>query len=333
MAFAPMVLVFIIWLVYMFVANKWYLFIDNWYMSITMIFGSFVAGASSEGGGAIAFPVMTLFFKIPPDVARNFSFAIQSIGMTAAAYLIIKRKIKIEKTYLLLASIGGSIGIVLSTYFVVPYVHPKYAKMMFVTFWLSFAIILYLINHIHNRDVRDTLPNLQINDKLVIIFIGLLGGGLSAILGSGIDILTFAFVTMRYQLSEKVATPTSVVLMAGNTLVGFALHTLIIQDFTMASVPSFEGAALNYWLVCIPVVIIGAPFGAYFISTRTRNFVIYFLYIIIVVQFISAILILRPQGDLIWFTAGIFITGILFFMFFGGLLKRKPKQNKKESTE
>ena len=36
-----------------------------------------LAGATSEGGAAIAFPVMTLAFGIMPAVARDFSFMIQ----------------------------------------------------------------------------------------------------------------------------------------------------------------------------------------------------------------------------------------------------------------
>ncbi len=49
-------------------------------MSLTMIFGSMVAGATSEGGGAVAFPVMTLALKVPPSVARDFSLMCQSFG-------------------------------------------------------------------------------------------------------------------------------------------------------------------------------------------------------------------------------------------------------------
>jgi len=49
-------------------------------MSITMAFGSFIGGATSEGGGAVAFPVMTLALHIPPSVARDFSFMVQSCG-------------------------------------------------------------------------------------------------------------------------------------------------------------------------------------------------------------------------------------------------------------
>jgi hypothetical protein len=38
------------------------------------------SGMTSEGGGAVAFPVMTLALGIPPAVARDFSLMIQSCG-------------------------------------------------------------------------------------------------------------------------------------------------------------------------------------------------------------------------------------------------------------
>lgn len=56
------------------------LFPTRYEMSLTMVFGSLVAGATSEGGGAVAFPVMTLLLHIPPGVARDFSLMIQSAG-------------------------------------------------------------------------------------------------------------------------------------------------------------------------------------------------------------------------------------------------------------
>lgn len=129
----------IIWLFYMFYAGQWYLFNSGWFMTVTMIFGSFIAGASSEGGGAVAFPVMTLIYKISPEVARNFSLAIQSVGMTIASLFILKRNIPIERKYLLLGSSGGLIGILFGTIFIAPSVSPSYMKMLFFSFWLSFA--------------------------------------------------------------------------------------------------------------------------------------------------------------------------------------------------
>ncbi len=45
---------------------------DRWVMSVTMVFGALVAGMTSEGGGAVAFPVMTLALGVDPTIARDF---------------------------------------------------------------------------------------------------------------------------------------------------------------------------------------------------------------------------------------------------------------------
>ena len=60
--------------------NYFALFEDRYKMSITMIFGSMIGGATSEGGGAVAFPVMTLALSIDPGVARDFSLMCQCCG-------------------------------------------------------------------------------------------------------------------------------------------------------------------------------------------------------------------------------------------------------------
>jgi len=49
---------------------------------------SIFKGLTSEGGGSVAFPVMTLAFKIPPFVARDFTLNLQAIGMCAATFTI-----------------------------------------------------------------------------------------------------------------------------------------------------------------------------------------------------------------------------------------------------
>jgi len=53
---------------------------------------------TSEGGGAVAYPVMTLAFNIKPSVARDFSLIIQSCGMTAAAFTILFMVRKCDNT-------------------------------------------------------------------------------------------------------------------------------------------------------------------------------------------------------------------------------------------
>jgi len=303
----PVTLVYIIWFLFMQVEQQWGLFIHNWFMSLTMIFGSFVAGASSEGGGAVAYPVMTLVFSITPEVARNFSLAIQAIGMTAATLWILGKKITIERTYLILSGSGGFLGVIIGTLFVAPFVPAAYAKMMFVSFWLSFGIALFVINHIRQRDTRRTLPDLSGSQQSELILIGLLGGILSAIFGNGIDICTFSFVTLKYGLSEKVATPTSVVLMTSNAIVGTLMHFFIVGDM--------QPEAINYWLVCIPFVMIGAPFGAYIINKINRISIAIMLYALIIAQFVAALFIIQPSGLLLITSILTFAAGIVLFFF------------------
>jgi uncharacterized membrane protein YfcA len=254
---------------------------------------------------------MTLVLSIPPEIARNFSLAIQSIGMTMASYLIIVNRIKVEIKYLVPVSAGGAIGMVLGTYYLVPLIPAPYAKMMFVAFWLSFGLVLFYINEIYRRNTIDALPHFTWLEKGTILVIGILGGSISAMLGSGLDIFSFSYVTMRYHLSEKVATPTSVIIMAGNSVIGFLLHSFVIRDFGVQE--------FNYWLVCIPVVTIGAPLGAYFINTRTRSFISRFLYLVILAQFVGALLIIRPAGMLLYFSLAAFLFGMIFFFGFSWL--------------
>jgi len=80
--------VFTVWALTMVLGDRWALFIPNGFMSLIMAAGSFVAGSTSLGGGAVAFPVMTLAFDVDLVVARDFSLVVQSVGMMAATAAI-----------------------------------------------------------------------------------------------------------------------------------------------------------------------------------------------------------------------------------------------------
>jgi len=287
------------------VQGLWPLFRTHGFMTLTMVAGSFVAGVSSEGGGAVAYPVMTLVFEIEPAVARNFSLAIQSVGMTAAALYIAARRIPIETTYLWLVAIGSVPGLVGGTYLIAPHVPPAYAKMMFVSFWLSYGLALFTINHVRDQAATERLPALTLGQQAELIGIGVIGGTLSAIFGNGVDICSFAFVTLKYRLSEKVATPTSVTLMAFNAVLGFALHALLLQDMQME--------AYRFWWVSIPVVVFGAPLGAYVVSRIPRLYIAVLLYTVIVVQFGTALWVVQPALPLLLSSAGVFAVGAFLF--------------------
>lgn len=178
--------------------------------------------------------------------------------------------------------------------------------------WLGFGAVLFYANVIKRRKTLRELPVLGPVEQLAIIAVSVIGGILSALFGNG-DICTFSYITLRYNLSEKVAVPTSVILMAGNAVAGFLLHTFALRDFGIME--------MQYWLASIPVVCIGAPFGAYFISTKTRHFIAVLLYAIIAIQFVGACFVVRPAGSLLLTSIGIFFLAVCFFIILAGLTK------------
>lgn len=296
------------WSVYVFSLPDVSFLVRRWPATLTMVFGSFIAGSSPEGSAAISYPVFTLLLKIPPAVARNFSFAIQSIGMTSASLLILGLRVRVDWQYIRYVTIGGAVGLVVGTYYVVPLISPVAAKLFFVSLWLSFGITLWLENRRPQRVVFDQIQNLQASDQRRLILFGLIGGIISSIFGTGINIFTFCLVTIYYRLSEKVATPSSVLIMTIETLLGFFLHAQVLGDFNRESV--------ELWLACVPVVVFFAPLGAFVITKLLRHHIARILYVILFVQFVGAILVIKPNTNqvllcVLTLTAGLSLFGYL----------------------
>ena len=307
--FVPIWIAIVVWIAWaygMHTGDRWHLFSTHYFMSLTMALGSFIAGATSEGGGAVAFPVMTLGFKISPDVARDFSLLIQSVGMIAAAATILFTRIPVLGTAVVWSSVGGAIGIGIGFELLARWpLPPVYAKMLFTSVWLSFAFALYWINRYHDREVHECIECFSGRHIVMLGGVGILGGMVSSITGSGLDILTFSLLVLRFRISEKIATPTSVVLMGINALVGSLYKGGVMN--TLAS------EAWDYWWVCVPIVCVGAPLGAWFIRNRSRLFVAAILYFSIAVQFVAALIILPLTPKLVTFAVIVFSLGLLLF--------------------
>jgi uncharacterized protein len=220
----------------------------HWPISVTMIFGSLVAGSTSEGGGAVAFPVLTKLLHVAPTDAKVFSLAIQSVGMTSATIAIILSRIAVEWRVICWATLGGIPGVVVGSALLAPLFPADAIKLAFTVMVSTFAITLYLVNR-GNRATHEWTPEFGAREKSLLLATGFLGGILSGLVGSGIDIVCFSLMVLLFRLSVKVATPTSVVLMALNAIVGFCLHYFFIGGFTET--------IRNYWLAAVPVVVIG----------------------------------------------------------------------------
>ena len=131
-----------------------------------------LVGMTSEGGGSVAFPIMTLAFSISPIVARDFSLGIQSCGMTAAAFTILWMRIQLEWNSIIFCSLGGLFGIVFGLEWIDPNLTPPQKKMGFVSVWFSFAFALFLLNRYHKRKTFTTIPEFKTWKAIVLIATG-----------------------------------------------------------------------------------------------------------------------------------------------------------------
>lgn len=283
----------------------WSLFPERYFISITMIFGSMIAGMTSEGGGAVAFPVMTLAFNISPAVARDFSLMIQSCGMTAAAFTIFWMRVQLEWHSLIFCSLGGIVGMAIGLEFIDPNLTPPQKKIGFVCVWFSFAFALFLLNLYHKRKTYKIIPDFKLWKMVVLTLTGFIGGIFSAVAGSGVDICSFSMLTLLFRVSEKTATPTSVVLMAGNTVVGFYWRQVIQQ--------AVSADAYYYLAVCVPIVVLGAPLGSVLGSHFHRQVLAGLIYVLDTVALVSAYAIVPLTKALIGVSVGIIAFGFVFF--------------------
>jgi uncharacterized membrane protein YfcA len=270
-----------------------------------MVFGSFIAGSSPEGSAAVSFPIFTLLLNIPPAVARNFSFAIQSIGMGGASMMILGLRVKVDWNYIVFVTIGGIFGLLFGTWQIVPLVSPVMAKLFFVSLWLSFGIVLWRENTRPDRQVFDSIQNFRRPDKIRLLVFGFVGGIISALFGTGINIFTYCLMPIYYGISEKVATPSSVIIMTIETILGFFLHTQVFKDF--------QPLAFEMWIACIPVVAFFPALGAFIVSRLPRKRIAQFLYLILILQFFGAMLVIRPSGIKLALCAVVLVAGLAVF--------------------
>jgi len=281
-------------------------FPDRYLLSITMVFGATIAGMTSEGGGAVAFPVMTLALGIKPSVARDFSLMIQSCGMTAASFTIMWMRIKLEKHSLVFCSGGAFAGTIFGLEVVDQMLSPPQKKLGFVCIWFSFAFALFLLNREHKRKTFDSIVNFGWWQAVVLLFVGFLGGIFSAIAGSGVDICSFSVLSLLFRISEKVSTPTSVVLMAINTMFGFYWRQMMTDT-------GVEEEAWGFLIVCVPIVVIFAPLGSILASHFHRQVLAFLIYILDTVALITALVVIPVTLNLGIMCGCLLVGGFIVF--------------------
>jgi uncharacterized membrane protein YfcA len=125
-------------------------------------------------------------------------------------------------------------------------------------------------------------------------------------------------MVLLFRLAEKVATPTSVILMAVNALAGFALHVFVID--------CFNSKVETYWLAAIPVVVVGAPLGAY-MCTRLNNRTIACILIgLIFLELISSLYLIPLSSTLASICLLLFFVFSLIYYYMSGATYYRPNQ-------
>lgn len=125
--------------------------------------------------------------------------------------------------------------------------------------------------------------------------------------------LIFVVLTLLYGINEKISTPTTVVLMGLLSVAGFIWHAGIAG--------SVNPDVWRYWMSCIPIVIFGAPFGAWVCSKIVRDQLIWFLLFLIAIEMISTIWLIPIT------TERVIILGVMTlfvsFIFYGLIYARR----------
>ncbi len=225
----------------------------HWFYPAIMVVGAFVAGLTPEGGGAVAFPVLSVFLHVDRVLARDFSLMIQSVGMTSASIYILTHR-------------GNALGAYRPVLFFVPVAFVGFLVGMwtlqglpvflmqaaFLSLITTFAIAYVFGKH---RGIRRHLDVSGLREVIVLGLILFAGGLCASLFGTGTDILLYSLLVTRFRLDEKVATHMSILLMAAVSVLGFVYRGWVDASLTNEQV--------QVWLCAYPVVLFMAPFGAF----------------------------------------------------------------------
>jgi uncharacterized membrane protein YfcA len=278
-----LLLALVIWIVWLFFGrgNALHHLLIDWKVALTMVFGSIVGGGTSEGGGAIAFPIFTKLLHIAPYDARNFSLAIQSVGMGAASLSILYLRVPIERRALLYAGVPGIAGVIFGARWIAPFIPPVIVRTSFTVLVTSLGIALLLVNREGGATRNSKLPWFGGQERIILIAAGFLGGIVSALVGTGENAVAFMVMVLLFRINEKVVTPTTVILMTMATIPGFLVHLFWLKDFSPT--------VLGYWLAAVPIVAVGAPLGALICSFMSRRAIVNVLLALIALEFVSTV--------------------------------------------
>lgn len=339
----------IAWLVAVLAADELGRVADHWESTITMIFGSFLAGSSPEGGGAVAFPIFTKVLDAPAAVARTFSLSIQAVGMTVASIVILLTRRTIEWRAFGVAVPLGIVGFFVGLFalgnqdelFWGFRVSPAYAKVTFTITLAAMAYLMFVVLRSPDKGAdRCAIWNTRVTVGLAAA--AFIGGAITSLTGTGVNVMLFLFIVLMAGLHPRVGVPTSILTMAALSIVGFVTLSLIHGQFDIgfdsageiisvgdrvAVTPLEAGRAdlFGFWLAAVPVVVWGAPLGTWVVHILHERRLIIFVGVLAFAEVMTTIIFLddlRSNGALL----GYFIGGLVVALVGVRVLRRYRRE-------
>ncbi len=305
---------YVLWAFLTFGLGNWEQTLAHWRISLVMIFGSLVAGSTPMGGGTVAFPVLVLVFGQSPNVGRSFGLAIQALGMTSAMIFILCRRTPIQSRMLLWTSAGAAAGLLIGTLYVAPLVASTVVKLVFSCLWMSFGV-LTLAKNAEICSLNRIEPVIGGRAAMEGLVVGVAGGIVVSMIGVGVEMMLYTVLVLLHRCDLKAAVPTAVSTMAVASLMGTALH-LVIGDI--------EREVLYNWLAAGPIVVFGAPLGAYLVSVIPRIRTLYFVSVLCVIQFVWTLYQVKPTGEQWTFVAVAMLVALSVFYILYTRGKSRP---------
>ena len=304
------------WLIAVVAADEFGRVADHWESTITMIFGSFLAGSSPEGGGAVAFPIFTKVLEAPAAVARTFSLSIQAVGMTVASIVILLTGRTIEWRAFVVALPLGVAGFFVGLFalgdrselFWGFRVSPAYAKVTFTITLAAMAYLMFVILRSQDKGA-DRCPIWNARVSVGLAGAAFVGGAITSLTGTGVNVMLFLFIVLMAGLHPRVGVPTSILTMASLSIVGFVALSLIHGQFDLgfnamgevisvsdrvADPPLQAGRVdlLGFWLAAVPVVVWGAPLGTWVVHILHERRLIMFVGVLAFVEVLTTVIFL-----------------------------------------
>ena len=339
------------WFIAVSLAGLWGRVADNWESAVTMLFGSFLAGSSPEGGGAVAFPVFTKALDVPGSVARTFGLSIQAVGMSMAVLAIVLYRRPVERTALRWATPAALAGFVGGLYL---FGEPTevFWPSSFSSGWVkaTFSVVLattslFMVRRLRSEESDGGDPvEWDRGLRLIVVGAALAGGALSSLTGTGANILVFLVLVVVAGVDPKRALPTAIAVMAAVSVVGLAMLGIVdgqldvtvvadrVTEVGSVDVDMDAGRAdlLGLWLAAVPVVVWGAPLGSWAAARVRERWLVTFVACLAALEVASTILLvedLRSNGWMIAYMAVglVALPSLLLFLARRRLPTRPPQ--------